>query len=316
MAYWRLKLRNGSHGEDMWGKCEQERVAAITYEGIRDVDLRPYSRKNHPPGWDQVGGGKGSLGHLAWDIRGGDAIYVGDSKSHQIVGMGYANANIGELAYRFDAHSPISPLGGEPWCHLIDMDWDKAFVPFDYKDRAPQNTVLRLKQNEIQSFDQLMQAKEHRDQGLIEEEVQDTLLLETHYARYTSAALRVIRREHVVLSNNFKSWLAKTYGFRVSQERQQIDATFEVGHKRFLVEFKIAYQGNTKRAIREALGQILEYNHYPPRVSRDHSLLILDIAPCEEDIIFLNRLRETFRFPLSLGWETNSAFVFDPPLRF
>jgi hypothetical protein len=132
--------------------------------------------------------------------------------------------------------------------------------------------------------------------------------------RYTSAALRVIRRKHVALSNRFRSWLELTYGVRVLQERQQVDATFETGGKTFLTEFKIAYQGNTKRAIREALGQILEYNHYPPRVSRNHWLLVLDIAPCQEDSLFIQDLRDRFHIPLSLGWDTGLAFLFEPPL--
>jgi hypothetical protein len=42
-----------------------------------------------------------------------------------------------------------------------------------------------------------------------------------------------------------------------------IDATFKVDGKKFLVEFKIACLRNTRKAIREALGQILEYNLYP-----------------------------------------------------
>lgn len=311
-----MKLRNGSHGEDMWNVCRHERVAAITYPGIHNVDFRPYSRGNHPPGWDQIGspGAKGSIALFAWDIRGGDSIYVGDSASHKIVGMGYATTTIGELAYRFDAHSPISPDGEEPWCHLIDMDWESNFAPFDYEDRAPQTTVLRLEQNEIRSFDQYTQATQHRDQGLEEQDVQDTLLLETCYPRYTPATRRLIHRKHVIISNCFKRWLESTYGIRVSQERQQIDAAFEAGGKRYLAEFKIAYMGDTKRAIREALGQILEYNHYPPRVGHHFWLLILDTTPSEHDIVFVRLLRDKFRFPLSLGWQTDSAFDFEPTL--
>ena len=258
------------------------------------------------------------MGHFAWDIRGGDTIYVADAASGQIVGVGHATAAIGQPAYRFDANSPIAPPGGEMWRHLIDMDWDEAFAPFTYENlRAANITVLELEQDEVQSFDREAQAAEHRNRGLLtEEDVQGTLLLETGYSRYTPAALRLIHRKHVAMSNAFTRWLRNSYGVRIIQEQHQIDATFEMGGKRYLAEFKIAYQGNTKRAIREALGQILEYNHYPPRISYDHWLLILDIAPCQEDKIFLGRLRDTFRVPLTLGWEQAAAFVFDPLLSF
>jgi hypothetical protein len=91
-----------------------------------------------------------------------------------------------------------------------------------------------------------------------------------------------------------------------------LDATFEAGNKRFVAEFKIAYQGNTRRAIREALGQILEYNHYPPRITYDHWLLILDKQPSTEDIAFVLALAQTYRLPLALGWKTYDGFDFVP----
>lgn len=316
MNYWRMKLRNGSHGEDLWDVCKRESVVAITYPGIQDVDLQPYSRENYPPGWKEIkfSGPKGSLAHFAWDIKGGDAVYIGDSVSRKIVGMGFARAKIGALAYRFDARSPISPRGEYPWCHLIDMDWDNDFAQFSYRDRAPQTTVLKLEPSEIRAFARSEQVAEHHNQGLTDRAVRDALLLETCYPRYTPAARRLIRRKHVILSNCFMRWLASVHGIRAIQERKQLDATFQAGGKNFLVEFKIAYHGDTKRAIREALGQILEYNHYPPRQSHEHWLLILDAAPQKDDVIFLRFLRKKFLFPLSLGWQTDSAFDFDPPL--
>lgn len=314
MAYWRMKLRAGSHGPDMWPDCKKHSVAAVTYGGVRNVDLANYSRERLPPGWKRIRGGaaKGSLSYFAWGIRGGDWIYVADALSKMIVGMGDAQAPIGQLAYRFDAGSPVAEPNGERWCHLIDVDWDPAFVPFSYEHpRAAQNTVLALNQGEIERFERATQEREHRQRGLTEEDVEDTLLLGTAYPRYTPAAQRWIRREHVALSNHFKVWLENAHGARAAQEREQIDATFELGGKRFLAEFKVVYSGNTRRAIREALGQILEYNHYPPRVSRDRWLLILDTAPCSEDIAFVRRLREMLGLPLTLGWETDSGFVFE-----
>jgi hypothetical protein len=299
----------------MWPPCREQRVAAITYNGIENVDLSPYSRRVHPSGWNKIKGpaAKGSLSFFAWDVRGGDVIYVADSVGKEIIAMGYARAPIGRLAYRFDAASPIVDSHGMRWCHLIDMDWDRTFVPFIYTNpRAAQHTVLSLNQNEIENFERASQEREHRQRGLTEEETANTLLLETAYSRYTPAALRLIRCEHVALSNRFTGWLQNAFGVTAVQERQQIDATFKHNGKKFLVEFKIAYLGDTKRAIREALGQILEYNHYPQRVSHDHWLLILNTEPDKNDKVFLNRLREAFGLPLTLGWQIGSAFIFEP----
>jgi hypothetical protein len=313
-----MKLRAGTYGQDMWRLCKEHSVAAITYDGIRDVDLAPYSREDHPPGWEKVkGAAKGSLGYFAWSARGGDWIYVADSIEQAIVGKGYAKATVGHLAYHFDPDSPVVEQTGLRWCHLIDVDWDGTFVPFRYEHpRAPQNTVLVLNHDEIEYFERATQEGEHRRQGLTEEEVQNTLLLGTEYPRYTPAAQRWIRREHVALSNSFVVWLGSAHGIQAAQERKQIDVVFEVGGKRFLAEFKIAYSGNTKEAIREALGQILEYNYYPQRVSHDKWLLILNASPCDQDIAFIRRLRGTFGFPLALGWQADSAFVFEDSLGF
>ena len=310
MTVWRMKMRDGVHGYDMWPLCRENGVAAITYDGVSHLDLRPYSRKNYPPGWEKVGG-KGNLSQFAWDVRGRDTIYVGDSKTQEVVGIGHAIAPLGELAYRFEADSPISTPSGARWCHLIDVDWDRTFRGFPYKDRAPQSTLLKLKLDEVESFDHASRLEEHRALGLTEAQAEDVLLLETSYSRYTPGAVKEIFRRHVTLSNEFKVWLMQNFNLPVSQERNHIDATFETSGMRFLIEFKIAYHADTKRAIREALGQILEYNYYPPRASHDHWLLILDTAPCDQDISFLGALTNRFGLPLNVGWKVGSEFKFN-----
>lgn len=320
MPFWRMKLRNGfaAHGgEDMWPACRANSVAAITYNGIAEVDLHGYSRTHHPPGWDQVGGGKGSISHFAWDIRGGDAIYAADSDSRMIVGAGFARAKIGELAYRFDSATPIEPKNAQRWCHLIDVDWDLTFVPFHYANpRAPLITVLELNHDEIHEFERSSHIQGHRNQTVGEEEIESLLLLENQYPRYTPAALRVIRREHAALSNAFRLWLQSTHNILAKQEKQQIDLGFQAKGKRYLTEFKIAYHGNTKRAIREALGQILEYNHYPPRKTSDTWLLVMDTFPTDEDRQYLDTLVSAYHFPLALGWRASSGFVFSSEVSF
>jgi hypothetical protein len=130
MTYWRMRIRDGKGGQDLWPICQEHEVAAITYDGIRDIDLRPYSENLHPPSWNQINGSaaKTSLSRFAWQIRGGDTIFVA---SHgEIVGMGHPSANSGELGYRFDPNSPIAPNDGVPWHNLIDMDWETSFNSF------------------------------------------------------------------------------------------------------------------------------------------------------------------------------------------
>jgi hypothetical protein len=117
VAYWRIRFRDGNHGPDLWSECRGQHVAAITYAGIEEVDLSHYSRENRPPGWAQLqGSASASMRRFAWEILGGDALYVADSGTGQIVGMGHARATIEELAYRFDPGSRIVSRG-QRWRH-------------------------------------------------------------------------------------------------------------------------------------------------------------------------------------------------------
>ena len=88
------------------------------------------------------------------------------------------------------------------------------------------------------------------------------------------------------------------------------DVCFE--SKKILVEFKIAYNLNTISAVREALGQILEYNHFPPRESHHVWLLILDTLPSSDDRAFIHKLRTEYSLPLILGWQSKNKFDFFP----
>lgn len=63
------------------------------------------------------------------------------------------------------------------------------------------------------------------------------------------------------------------------------------------------------------MGQLLEYNHYPPRATCDHWLLILDEEPNQDDIAYVRILMKRYSLPLNLGWEQESGFVFIDPLR-
>jgi hypothetical protein len=231
--------------------------------------------------------------------------------------MGYPRVASGSLTYRFDPNSPIVTETGDVWHHLIDVDWDDSFIRFRPESwRASQSTIIELGQKEVEAYLKSAQVTGHRNYYSTEGEVRTALLVDEAYPRYSPAALRLIQREHATLSNLFSKWMMRVHQIPVVQERRQIDATFEAHGRKYLVEFKVAYHGNTKRAIREALGQIFEYNYYPPRSRRDHWLLILNSMPSDDDKLFLSLLREAFDIPLLVGWRSERDFRFEPPLPF
>ena len=87
---------------------------------------------------------------------------------------------------------------------------------------------------------------------------------------------------------------------------------FELKPAPAMAEFKIAYDGNTKAAVREALGQIFEYNHYPGPNLTKAWFLILDQIPCDDDRSFVALLRTSWQCPIYLGWQQGSGFSFYP----
>ncbi|HSZ89546.1 MAG TPA: hypothetical protein VK822_09245, partial [Acetobacteraceae bacterium] len=73
----------------------------------------------------------------------------------------------------------------------------------------------------------------------------------------------------------------------------------------FMAELKICYDQNTRQAIRDALGQVLEYNHYPGRAPSEEWWIVLDQQPTPDDSAYIQQLREHYLVPLHLGYETS-----------
>ena len=82
-------------------------------------------------------------------------------------------------------------------------------------------------------------------------------------------------------------------------ERNNVDITVTDGSKTILIEIKS--HSNPRTAIREAIGQLLEYAYYRP--SRDVGVLeLVIIAPANLDrpaTEYLHRLRTDFKIPVS-----------------
>lgn len=315
MASWRMAMRRGYRGEDMFfSKCLKEHLAAITYGPIHETDLSDYSPQQKPPGWEElVPSQKGSISKFAWQIRAEDRLYVRDSaQPNLLVGFGHVLGKDRRFAYFYDEHSPIKTGAGEAWHHLLRVDWDQTFQPIPYKDHSPNTTVLRIDEGELSLFMQTARRAEYKEHGLSNAEVSMAEALETAYPRATPASIRLILPKHVALSKLFQRWLQKHHSIRGDREHRQIDMQFSVGRRPAMAEFKIAYDGNTKAAIREALGQILEYNHYPGRNLTKAWFLVLDHEPREDDRAFVESLRTNWNCPIYLGWKQAIGFSFYP----
>jgi hypothetical protein len=302
MNIWRMKLRAGDYGDDMWPQCRERAIASMTHPPIYDMDLSNSEKRDVPEAVKTSA--RTSIWRFAWDIVGGDVILIGDSLERSIIARGFVDVAPGERAYRFNSVDPIF----EPtntvvaWRHEVPVIWDTDFVPFAYVDGAPRITVMHYDPAwSPQSLD------------VPTSEFDDGFLDDTAYRRETPASDRNIKRLHAALSNRFRRWLNHTHGISAQQEKRRVDVGFNHMGQTHRAELKVCYGGATRPSIREALGQIFEYNLYPPRTSADSWLIVLDTGPSAEDIAYFEALRRRFQLPLSLVWETDSGFMSDLP---
>lgn len=248
---------------------------------------------------------RASIHRFAWEIRGGDIIYVGDSVKKQLIARGYVGGEVGARAYRYNSKNAMYPEGRphEPWRHEVPVVWDSEFERIDYRDMSYLVTVAPIE-------------KAWREFGKVLENSGDAehLLSEDDYQRETKASEKNVVKLHSALSNRFKLWAQRQWKIKIAQEEGYVDTTFELYGKSTMVEFKICYGSHTRRAIREALGQILEYNHFPKRIQRESWWLVLDHEPSRDDQRYADTLRQKYNFPLILGWTTDDGFEFFPPI--
>jgi hypothetical protein len=135
-------------------------------------------------------------------------------------------------------------------------------------------------------------------------------LAEDRYLRVSPSQRKIIVPRHNRLSNAFVIWLRKRGYHNVRQEEGHADVDFIDGTTTCRAELKVCYGVKTRQAIREALGQLLEYNYYPytRRELAEKWFLVLDKQPSEADILFLRRLRMSMKFPLSVCSRRGNSF--------
>jgi hypothetical protein len=236
-------------------------------------------------------------------MQGGDIIFIGDSVSKSIIAKGYLTCKPGTRAYRYNSHDPVREQENlhAPWRHEVAVAWDDDFVPFGYKDGAPQHTVMR--------FDPTWTCA---SLGGTEDEGEAAFLTETAYLRKTRASEKNVLRLHAALSNRFRAWLKRRFQVTAIQEENHEDIHFIDRGTSYVAELKTCYGGNTKAALREALGQIIEYNHYPPRLQKERWLLVLDSRPTATDQDYITAIRTKYHLPIGIAWPLNAEFEIAP----
>jgi hypothetical protein len=213
-----MKLRAGEGakgGDDMWPACRDRRIASFTHGPILNTDLTDREKADVNP--SVKGSARPSIFWFAWEIKGGDVIYVGDSQTHSIIARGTVLGEPGQRAYRYNSGDAIT----EPskpniaWRHEVPVQWDSDFSPFLYKDPAPQNSVFPWKPLTVEERNDRRDAFNSSDGAGPE----DALLNDLAYQRETPAFKRNILRLHVSLSNKFRIWIERKFAVKVRWSR-------------------------------------------------------------------------------------------------
>ena len=103
--------------------------------------------------------------------------------------------------------------------------------------------------------------------------------------------------QHNQLSNELVAYL-KNNGYSsvvTDEDFVDIKATDSNGQKIF---FELKTATTVKCAIRQALGQLLEYNHYPNCNKVDKLIIVTVLEACKEDIQYLMGLRNVYKIPV------------------
>ena len=153
----------------------------------------------------------------------------------------------------------------------------------------------------------------------LDEEVQPTVrgkslagrtspLVEDAYLRESPARLKQIEPRHNRLSNAFARWLKEQGYTDIKQEIHSVDVEFRDGPSLCRAELKTCYGITTTKTIREALGQLLEYNFYGVRERADKWFVVLDQEPHPDDHAWLRKLHDVFGLPIALCWLMGDRF--------
>lgn len=111
------------------------------------------------------------------------------------------------------------------------------------------------------------------------------------------ASEHIMKFQHNELSNELVNYL-KDNGYTsvvTDEDFVDIKATDSVGTKLF---FELKTATTVKNAIRQAIGQLLEYNHYPNNNKADKLIIVTVLEPTREDMEYLQGLRTAYQIPV------------------
>lgn len=139
-TFWRMAMKFGNQGNDLWPQCKAKGVAAIAYYPLHGVDLNRYSSENLPTEWNELQNAqRGFMRMFAFEIKPGDEIFVKDGPS--IVGRGKV---LGKYRY-VSKRTIVDPRNPDlPFAHQLPVKWEAEFKPIRISLGSEPSTILKL----------------------------------------------------------------------------------------------------------------------------------------------------------------------------
>ena len=102
---------------------------------------------------------------------------------------------------------------------------------------------------------------------------------------------------HNRLSNEMVKYLKRKGYIDVVTDKEFVDiqAIDPQGNK---IYFELKTANTVKLAIRQALGQLLEYNHYPNKNNADKLIIVTELEITQQDAQYLLGMRSRYNIPV------------------
>lgn len=136
----------------------------------------------------------------------------------------------------------------------------------------------------------------------------DKSLNESSYIRsVNNNEEKLIKPLHNKLSNDFKKYLFNKDFINIEQEKNSIDLIAKRDNRTYMFELKVVNTPYVRHSIREALGQLLEYNYYPNRKKFNCLNIVLNRKPSELEIEWCKNLNK-IGMQFELFWQNCNIF--------
>lgn len=139
-----MSFRCGTGGPELWSKCYDNGVAAMTYHPFIKTDLTGQTKDRYAKLWKQLKPTQNSsFNRFVYEMKVGDLIYA--KNGPMIVGCGIITS---EYTYAKNT-GVVDPRNNTPWRHQRFISWNKNFKPLRILFGSEHHTVFLIKRDKI-----------------------------------------------------------------------------------------------------------------------------------------------------------------------